>query len=158
MTIPSNVHYKVGDLFTSEQPAIGHGVNIRGIMGSGIAVIFKRQFPEIFPPYKEACDNGMLTPGSMLPVEVDSDTDTRWVFNLASQDEPGANARMDWVEDSAHAAFHYAEEEGVSGLALPRIASGVGGLVWADVKLKLEEVAAQYPSITLELWSTPDAK
>lgn len=158
MTTPSNVHYKVGNLFESTQPAIGHGVNIRGIMGSGIAVIFKNEFPAIFPPYKEACDNGMLTAGSMLPVKVGNDGYTQWVFNLASQDEPGANARMDWVEDSAHAAFHYATEEGISGLALPRIASGVGGLVWDEVKLKLEEVAASYPDITLELWSTPDAK
>lgn len=151
----SNLKFITGDLFTSEQPAIGHGVNIRGVMGSGIAPLVRAHFPAVFPPYKAACDRGELEPGDMLPVEVEKD---KWVFNLASQDNTGRNARYEWVEESLIRSFDYCLDNGISGFAIPRIGAGIGGLQWAKVKEIIIDVAEQFPIVELDVWSLPDAK
>lgn len=150
----TNLKFITGDLFTSEQPAIGHGVNIRGVMGSGIAPLVRAHFPAVFPPYKAACDRGELEPGDMLPVEVE---ENKWVFNLASQDNTGRNARLEWVDQSLISSFEYCLEHGISGFAIPRIGAGVGGLNWKDVKEVIINVASDYPIVELDVWSLPDA-
>lgn len=152
-TTSSNLVHKIGDIFTTDQPAIGHGVNLWGVMGSGIAVLVRRNFPEIFTPYKKACTKKTLTPGGMLPIF----TKDTWIFNLASQVQPGANASLALLEDSVHESFRFAEEENISGFALPRIGAGVGGLEWPDALAVLEKVAAEHPNVELEVWSLPDA-
>ena len=86
----------------------------------------------------------------MLPIKVN---DTRWVLNMASQDDPGPNARLDWLSESLDAAFAFAVEEGINGFAIPRIGAGIGGLQWDDVLAEINTVALRYPSVTLEVWT-----
>ena len=149
------IKFIVGDLFDSTLPAIGHGVNIHGVMGSGIAPLIKNRYPAVFPPYREACLNGTLTAGDMLPVEVEPGM---WVFNLASQDKPGRHARMEWLRQSLEETFWTLSNLGLPGIALPRIGAGVGGLKWADVKQELIRQSELHPDIILEVWSLPSAK
>jgi O-acetyl-ADP-ribose deacetylase (regulator of RNase III) len=153
-TTLNNVAYVTGDIFTTELPALGHGVNIYGVMGSGIAVIVRKTFPKVFPPYAEACRMSTLAPGSMLPVKV---TDDKWVLNLASQDKPGPHAKMEWLSSSVRASFEFVQKESIEGFAIPRIGAGIGGLKWEDVKVELENIASEFPNVKLEIWSLPDA-
>ena len=150
----SNIVYKTGDLFSSNLPALGHGVNLYGVMGSGIAPIIKARYPLVFAPYKKACDNKELTVGNMLPVLVDVN---KWVFNLASQNQPGPNAQLGWLESSLTQSFIFAYQNNLEGFAIPRIGAGIGGLKWVDVIEIIERVGAEYPTIILEVWSLPDA-
>lgn len=148
------LHYITGDIFTTTQPAIGHGVNIHGVMGSGIAPLIKNRYPKVFPPYKQACDNKTLTPGLMLPVEVEPNM---WIFNLASQDKPGKHARIEWLNESLERSFQEAHNLQLPGFAIPRIGAGIGGLKWENVKKEIERISSYYPQITLEAWSLPNA-
>ena len=45
------------------------GVNCVGGMGRGVALAFKRRFPDNFKGYQDACDRGELQPGRMLVFE-----------------------------------------------------------------------------------------
>lgn len=146
------VKFIAGDIFTSTQPALGHGVNIIGVMGSGIAPLIRKRHPKVFAPYKEACDAQTLVAGGMLPVETEPGF---WVLNLASQDNPGRNARLEWLMESLERAFMFVVKNNLSGFAIPRIGAGVGGLEWADAKNAIERVASGYPDVTLEVWILP---
>jgi O-acetyl-ADP-ribose deacetylase (regulator of RNase III) len=150
----NNVSYVIGDIFTTELPALGHGVNIYGVMGSGIAVIVRKTYPDVFPPYAEACRMSTLAPGSMLPVKVTPD---KWVLNLASQDKPGPHAKMEWLSSAVRTSFEFAVGAGLEGFAIPRIGAGIGGLEWEDVKIELENIASEFPNVKLEIWSLPGA-
>ena len=81
-----------------------------------------------------------------------------WVLNLASQNRPGADARLDWLTTSLHAAFTFCATEGLTGFAIPRIGAGIGGLDWPDVFKVIEQAAAAHPSIEIEVWSLPETK
>lgn len=54
-------------------------------------------------------------------------------MNLATQGELGGS-RLEYVEKCFSDFANYYEEEGITSLALPRIAAGLGGLDWQDVK------------------------
>lgn len=49
-----------GDLLQSNAEALVNTVNTVGVMGKGIALQFKNQFPKNYKEYKEACKNGFL--------------------------------------------------------------------------------------------------
>lgn len=149
-----NVQYVTGDMFTTTQPAFGHGVNTQGVMGSGIAKIIRNLYPDVFPPYKKACDDGSLTGGGILPVQIENGP---IILNIASQEKPGANATYEFLRESIENTFRYAYHAELTGFALPRIASDIGGLEWKKVSAIIEEIAADYPDITVELWSLPGA-
>lgn len=149
--------HKVGDIFSTEMPAIGHGVNIKANMSGGIAAIIAKKFPAILPPYKEACKSGELTTGGFQAVKVQESPELT-ILNLASQDKPGRHARLDWFEESLNRAVEYARENELPGFAIPRIGAGIGGLDWeTEVKPLIEATGDAVEDLTIEVWSLPDA-
>ena len=150
LTSLPNLRRPTGNLLSTRLPAIGHGVNVDGLMGAGVAKAIRALYPQVFLPYSTACATKVLIPGSMLPVKV---TEDRWIFNLASQDRPGPHARLEWLQDSLDATFAFCEEEKISGFALPRIGAGIGGLEWDDVHEMIWTGAKNHPNVRVEVWS-----
>jgi O-acetyl-ADP-ribose deacetylase (regulator of RNase III) len=133
---------KYGDLFDSSAPALAHGVNTAGLMGAGIAVEFRRRWPEMYRQYKAYCKKGLLKPGAMWAYSALGFFDTTTIFNIASQDEPGPHAKLDWLEAGLIDALMYAEQSlHINRIAMPRIGCGIGGLRWEDVREILEYYA-----------------
>jgi O-acetyl-ADP-ribose deacetylase (regulator of RNase III) len=44
-----------GDIFTSDAEAIVNTVNCLGAMGKGIALEFKKRYPDLYAAYRQAC-------------------------------------------------------------------------------------------------------
>lgn len=140
-----------GDLFASSAPALAHGVNIRGFMNAGIAKEFRVRFPEMHAEYQALCRRDGLAAGE---VQAWKDPKSgRWVYNLASQDEPGAYARLEWLDTSARAMLAHASHHGVGIVAMPRIGCGIGGLRWRDVERTLSGIAHDSDDVQLEVWT-----
>lgn len=140
--------HKTGDLFTTEAQAIGHGVNTVGVMGHGIAVHFRNMYPDMYSSYRTLCREGNLRPGETMAW---SEGD-KVIYNIASQDLPGPNAKLYWLIDGVWAALNHAADHGISTLALPRIGSGIGGLDQNDVESALK-LLAESASVDIELWT-----
>lgn len=140
---------KNGDVFTSDAPALGHGVNTRGAMGAGIAPHFAKRWPEMESQYIVLCRDQHLNPGETFVYKTE---DGRWVYNMASQDLPGPNAAIDWLSGAAEAAAFHASENGVDRIAIPRIGCGIGGLDWDDVSAVLEQIELSY-NMQFEVWT-----
>lgn len=139
-----------GDLFFSGARAVAHGVNIRGFMGAGVAKEFRVRYPSMYEEYRELCLGGGLRAGQMFPWL--NPRDGNWVYNLASQDEPGRYARLEWVESSVRAMVDHASVHGVGMVAMPCIGCGIGGLGWPEVERVLSRVARDSVSVHLEVW------
>lgn len=128
-----------GDLFSVNDHAIGHGVNCKGVMGSGIAVGFKSNYPEMFEEYRELCLSGELRPGGFFPYY----DGARWVYNIASQDGCSRwrqEARLEWLASGVKGALKHCEGQGERELHLPLIGAGLGGLKEKDVLDTLKQV------------------
>jgi O-acetyl-ADP-ribose deacetylase (regulator of RNase III) len=153
------VEYKTGDLFDYESsgPILGHGVNCEGYMGKGIALEFRKRFPQMYSWYKAQCLAGNLEPGHFYEYTRYSDgyleENYYTIFNLATQDRSGAHAKLDYIYKSLNSALVYCHHTGYQQLSIPRIGCGIGGLDWREVKPVIERVAEIVPDVQLSVWT-----
>src|SRR5882724_2033838 len=111
-----------GDLFELDLPAIGHGVNCQGMMGAGIAKVFRKKFPDMYHAYATACDHNDLELGSIMIWKASNVT----IYNLATQFLPGADATLPAVKSSVALAVRNCYYSNIPAIGLPRIGCGIG--------------------------------
>src|SRR5438477_148801 len=58
-----------GNLLEADTEALVNTVNTVGVMGKGIALMFKEAFPENFRLYQAACKNGEIRVGRVFATE-----------------------------------------------------------------------------------------
>lgn len=145
--------YVHGDLFDSGSPAIAHGVNCRGVMGAGIAVGFKQRYPTMYQHYQAMCDQGHLILGQVFPWYAEHERPV--IFNLATQIEPGPNARYSGVMQSVDTMLLMAQNKGISQVAIPQIGCGIGGLEWPQVEGILLALTEKYPAVDVVVYVFP---
>lgn len=131
------MRYVKGDLFETDCRAIGHGVNLRGIMGGGVAAEVKRRYPRVFETYQTLC---LFKPeefqlGDVLPASETSNDPI--IFNMATQDLPGPHAELKAIKRAAFSALALAKSLGIEEIAIPKIGTGIGVLDWEDVEDRL---------------------
>jgi O-acetyl-ADP-ribose deacetylase (regulator of RNase III) len=117
-----------GDIFGVKADAFCHGVNTKGIIG-GLAGEVAERFPDLAHLYRAMCELKQLDGGDILPVLFDK----WWIYNLVTQIEPGADARLELIEQSVVKMISHAEENNVKVINVPKIGSGIGGLKWENV-------------------------
>jgi O-acetyl-ADP-ribose deacetylase (regulator of RNase III) len=144
-----------GNIFNSLQPAIGHGVNCKGYMGSGIAKTVRALYPSVYNGYRTYCHTVGLSGGQLLPLRAEEfeGPGDRWILNIASQEDEGRNAKYTFLETALEKSFEWVNAAGYSGLALPKIGAGIGGLEWNDALAIIENRASHYPDLTTEVWT-----
>lgn len=131
-----------GDVFDSAHgfEAIGHGVNLKGVMGAGIAKTVSSRYPAIMEPYRRACRTGELHLGGYQVWEA---PDGLLIVNLATQQELGRDARLWAVADSVRSAIDDLVGRGVRRFGVPQLGAGIGGLEWTQVRSVLERISAE---------------
>lgn len=147
----ATLELKLGDLFQTEADAIGHGTNTHGLMGAGIATVFRKRHPQMYARYKELCgifgdDLGGHTYLYFSDYEAES---YDYIANIFSQKAPGANAEVELLIDGvkdAFAALWGEQEIERPHIAIPLIGCGIGGLEWAEVHSALKDLTAELPS------------
>lgn len=152
-----SIIYKTGNIFTSEAPIIGHGVNAEGAMGSGIAVQFKQRYPKMHTFYKNLCatttqPEQLAGQVAMWVEDFYTGQDPYIVANIFSQVKMGANAKYEWAFEGIKSSIIFAEVNGHDTIALPQIGCGVGGLDWPVMSRSIERYFSQAP-VDIELWT-----
>ena len=137
-----------GDMFTTSLKAIGHGVNCAGVMGAGIAKPIRAKYPNNYRNYRALCQNKGLNPGGLLTVTENGMT----IFNMATQRQPGRDARYDAVFASGFKAANTALNMGLDSIAIPMIGCGIGGLEWDKVESILLCVEDITENFEWEVW------
>ncbi len=119
-----------GDIFKSKAQTWVNTVNTVGVMGKGIALGFKRRFPDMYEDYVERCRRGEVRLGR--PYLFKRSTPP-WVINFPTKEHWRSAARLDAiVEGLTHLKANY-REWGIKSLAVPPLGSGEGQLEWRIV-------------------------
>jgi O-acetyl-ADP-ribose deacetylase (regulator of RNase III) len=131
-----------GDLFDPKWgfDAIGHGVNLEGVMGSGIAPFFRKKSEAMYQVYRQTCLRNEMLPGDVMAWEFAENAKPRWIYNCATQVKQGRNANYVLVALAAHNMWDHALRNNVRSIGLPRIGCGIGGLEWERVTYILDGV------------------
>ena len=60
------IHYVSGNIFDSPAQTLVNPVNTVGVMGKGLALEFRRRYPNMFDEYKKQCRDGWLHVGDLM--------------------------------------------------------------------------------------------
>lgn len=123
------------NLFTLTSDAIGHGCNTKGFMGSGIAKEFRSRWPSMYEDYKVHCIETKFNWTGCYPYELLlADGGKRYVYNLATQEQPGPHATLERCDIAFTAMLEHAVSHNVETISMPyMVGCGIGSLEADDV-------------------------
>ena len=133
------IEFKTGDILQADVEALVNTVNCVGIMGRGIALQFKNNFPENFKAYEAACTREDVQPGKMFVFETRTLTNPKFIINFPTKRHWKGKSRMEDIDSGLKALVKEIRTRGIRSIAIPPLGSGLGGLNWADVRTRIVE-------------------
>lgn len=116
------ITYIEGDLFNSPAQVLVNTVNTVGVMGKGIALEFKKRYPEMFKQYKKMCDEHKLTIGRlMLWYEQD-----HWLLQFPTKENWRNPSKIEYIEKGLAAFVKKYADYNISSIAFPKLGCGNG--------------------------------
>ncbi|MFI9506878.1 macro domain-containing protein [Nocardia sp. NPDC052566] len=136
-----------GDLLTAEAEALVNTVNCVGVMGKGIALQFKRRYPNMFDEYKQACDRGEVQIGRMLVIPTGQLEGAKFIINFPTKKHWRSPSKLSYIDDGLVDLLRVIDELGIKTIAIPPLGAGNGGLDWPDVESRLVSAFGDAPKI-----------
>lgn len=132
------IKYTTGNILKADSHAIVNTVNCVGVMGKGIALQFKKAFPENFKAYKKASDNKKVVVGSMFIFDAGSTFNPRFIINFPTKIHWREKSKYKFIEDGLKDLRIQIESYKIKSIAIPPLGCGLGGLEWSKVRLMIE--------------------
>ncbi|WP_301851124.1 type II toxin-antitoxin system antitoxin DNA ADP-ribosyl glycohydrolase DarG [Rhodococcus pyridinivorans] len=149
-----------GNLLQADVDALVNTVNTVGVMGKGIALQFRKAYPDMFTAYVKACKTGEVRLGQMHVWETGALNGPRFVINFPTKGHWRAASTLRDIEAGLSDLVHVITEREITSIALPPLGCGNGGLDWADVEPRIRSAFAEIPYVDARLYapgSTPTA-
>jgi len=141
-----------GDVLKADAEALVNTVNCVGVMGRGIALQFRRAFPENYNVYRAVCERKQLHPGVMLVHDLHRLTNPRYIINFPTKRHWKGNSRIEDIELGLTALVEEVRKRGIRSIAIPPLGSGLGGLDWQDVRPRIERAFLELPDVRVLLY------
>jgi O-acetyl-ADP-ribose deacetylase (regulator of RNase III) len=144
------IRFTQGNLLDSGAEALVNTVNTVGVMGKGIALMFKEAFPDNFRAYAAACKSGQVEVGRVFVTERrDWVSGARWVVNFPTKKHWRQPSKVEWIEQGLEDLRRFITENKVRSIALPPLGSGNGGLDWQEVRPRIEAMLGSLPNVEI---------
>lgn len=134
-----------GNLLEADVEAVVNTVNTFGVMGKGIALMFKERFPENFRAYAAACKRGEVEVGKLFVTRGVELEGPGWIINFPTKKHWRNPTRIEWVEQGLAELRRFILEHRIMSIAIPPLGCGNGGLDWAEVKPLIAAALADLP-------------
>lgn len=134
------IQYLTGNLLESKADALVNTVNTVEVMGKGIALQFKTQFPHNYKVYLKACKENTLIVGQLLTVEDNSLLYGRkYIINFPTKIDWRSPSQYEYIEKGLISLVNLITEKQIKSIAIPPLGAGNGGLNWQNVKVLIEK-------------------
>lgn len=134
------IEFKTGNLLKEQTEALVNTVNCVGVMGRGVALQFKKAYPENFAAYRQACQKREVCPGKMLVFGTGRLTPPQYIINFPTKRHWRGKSRLEDIESGLRALVLEIEKRNITSIALPPLASGLGGRDWQKEIRPLVEI------------------
>ena len=153
--------YKSGDIFNDDTEAIVNTVNCIGVMGRGIALQFKKRYPENFKEYEAKCKLGEMVPGKVFVFETKSLINPKYIINFPTKRHWRGASRIEDIESGLTDLVKVIKNYQITSIAIPPLGSGLGGLEWPLVRNKIESALSDFDDVDVSIYEptgAPEAK
>lgn len=106
-------------------------------MGRGVALQFKKMWPENFKAYVAACEREEVRPRRMFVFDTRRLTDPRFIINFPTKRLWREKSRMEDIEAGLAALVEEVQGRSIHSPAVPALGAGLGGLPWPAVRERI---------------------
>jgi len=137
-------------LFQADADALVNPVNCVGVMGRGLALAFKRNFPVTSQRYIRAARAGEVQIGQICVAERPGAP--RYILHVPTKKHWRARSRLEDVEAGITALAATVQTQGLASVAIPALGCGLGGLRWEEVEPRIRAAFAEQPGVRVMLF------
>jgi O-acetyl-ADP-ribose deacetylase (regulator of RNase III) len=146
------IEHTTGDILAADAEALVNTVNCVGFMGRGIALQFKKAWPENFKAYATACQRQEVQPGRMFVFETGRLTNPRLIINFPTKRHWRGKSRIEDIDAGLAALLAEIRQRGIRSIAIPPLGSGLGGLDWNEVRVHIERALGDLDQVKVILF------
>ena len=129
------IKFVTGDFFDYDATIRVNTVNCVGVMGAGVALLFKNKFPRMNEEYVKACERGYVKPGEPHVWEDNGFFGSNIIIiNFPTKDHWRNPSEYEYIEKGLSWLRAYLKEKGDVTITIPALGCGHGGLDWNRVK------------------------
>lgn len=141
-----------GNILEAETEALVNTVNTVGVMGKGIALMFREKFPDNYRAYRSACRAGEVGTGKMFLTERQALIGPKWIINFPTKRHWRHPSRLEWIREGLQDLRRILREKGIRSVAIPPLGCGNGRLDWPSVRAIIEEVLGDLDSTDIVVY------
>lgn len=132
------IRYTQGNLVQAPVEALVNTVNEVGVMGKGIALMFRETFPRAAAAYQRGAKRGEVRVGRVFVTPNEELFGPRWIIHFPTKRHWRQPSQLEWVREGLKDLVRIVREKGIRSLALPPLGCGSGGLEWSQVRREIE--------------------
>ena len=151
------MRFTQGNLLDARVDAVVNTVNTVGVMGKGIALMFKEKFPENYALYAAACKAGEVRIGRMFVTPGVELNGPRWIINFPTKIHWRQPTKLEWVCEGLVDLKTVVRQKGIRSIAIPPLGCGNGGLDWQNVRPIIEAALGDLEDVEVIVYE-PTAK
>lgn len=147
----------IGDIFKSKAQTLVNTVNCVGVMGKGLALEFRKRFPDMYKDYLERCKRGEVQLGKPYLYKR---VIAPWILLFPTKQHWRSVSKLADIEEGLKYLEKHYKEWGITSLAVPPLGCGLGELNWDIVGPTLYRYLSRL-EISVELYApygTPQGK
>lgn len=127
----SNITIVRGNIFNTKAQTIVNTVNCVGVMGKGIALVFKLRYPFMFDIYKSFCKAKQIGIGKLWLYK--GEPGEPWVLNFPTKFHWKYPSKIEYIEFGLEKFVASYKEKGITSIAFPMLGTNNGGLSKEEV-------------------------
>jgi O-acetyl-ADP-ribose deacetylase (regulator of RNase III) len=150
------IKFTQGNLLEAPVEALVNTVNTVGVMGKGIALMFKEAFPRNFRAYEAACKNKEVKIGQMFVTETAALKGPKWIINFPTKKHWRQPSQLKWVVEGLNDLKKIIQELKIQSIALPPLGAGNGGLNWSEVRVEMQRALEDLQDVNILVYEPID--
>lgn len=147
------IRYVRGNLLDDPAEAVVNTVNEVGVMGKGVALMFRDQYPENTKEYEKACHEERVRVGKMFVTRNPELWGARWIINFPTKKHWRNPSKLEWIRDGLKDLIRVIRKNKIRSIALPPLGCGNGGLEWSQVQREMEAAFAEVPEVDVAIYA-----
>jgi len=152
------IRFKEGNLLNDDVEALVNTVNCVGVMGRGIALQFKKKYPENFTDYSKACKDKSVKIGSMFIHRTNNLMNPKYIINFPTKDHWRGKSQLKYIQDGLKDLQKTIKELKIKSISIPPLGCGLGGLDWQVVKSIIESNLFMLDDVDITIYEPQDIK
>lgn len=144
------IEFKKDNIFNSKAQVIVNTVNCVGVMGKGVALVFKLRYPKMFEIYQDYCKQKFIGIGKLWLYK--GENDAPWVLNFPTKIHWKYPSKIEYIEKGLSKFVETYKEKDIHSIAFPLLGTHNGGLDKPEVLQLMNKFFSQCENISIEIY------